>query len=288
MSVIKNKYSYNYYIGYTDDVDYIYDELLDVKIDNINLFIDYKVYLLKKVPTTTMYNYIDSNDEIQRVTKFKTITKLLLNYLDNIAENDTDSGNDYEAIESLMDNCVIIRENVKNGECKIVDESSVYTSFNKILYKFYYNSDSITPKNEETEVVIIDIESFYNTIKNCMSIFNTAILNTANGEVFKVKFKNGELFFGDKKTSDKSFRINLPQNIYYGYGCILRVETTSKIDGNMVYEIYGIFSNSEFTKVFDAQTVMEMTYKNISPDDDINKYDIYCDLEGNRIGKLIS
>ncbi len=287
MSVIKNKYSYNYYIGYTEDVDYIYDELLDVTIDNISIFMDYKIYLLKKIPTTTMYNYIDSNDEIQRAMKFKTVSKLLLNYLDVVAEIDVDSGNDYDAIESLMDNCVIIRENVITKECKIVDEDSIYTSFNKILYKFYYNSETTTTKNDEQEVVIIDIETFYNTIKNCMSIFNTAILNTANGEVFKIKYNNGDLFFGDKKTSDKSFRVKLPQNIYYGYGCILRVETTSKVDGNTVSEIYGIYSNSEFTKVFDAQSVMEMTYKNISPDDDINKYDIYCDLEGNRIGKII-
>ena len=42
-----------------------------------------------------------------------------------------------------------------------------------------------------------------------MSIFNTAILNTANGEVFKVKFKNGELFFGDKKTPKEKINNSL-------------------------------------------------------------------------------
>lgn len=286
MSVLKRKYSYNYYIGFTDDVDYIYGELTNIDIDGLSRLIDYNIFLLKKLPNTTTFNYIDDNIELSNVLKYKTLTNMLLDYLENIDYSDTESINDYESIESLMDNCVIIRENTITNTCKIIEEESIYKNFNKILYKFYYNTDELQ-SNIDSKPIIIDLELFYKTISECMSIFKYANLTTSVGDNIKVELKNNVLIFGGKKSIDKSFRINLPQKIYYGLGCILRVETTSKVNDNIVYEVYGIFANIDKCMVLSAESVMDSTYKNIPFDSDITKYDIYCDLDGNKFGKLI-
>lgn len=298
MAKVRKKYSYAFYIGFstTEILDYLYNELPVFK--NKEDLLEFGVNLLTDIPTIQEYKMISSNLEIEKAYSSKTMKKLLKDYFfkaDDVLDGTIDS---IDILDSFLENCIIIRENTIDGTCKIVTETSICDTYDDIVSQFI--TESFTSQSESGEINI-NTELFFENVKKCMTKFDNATITTNYGDEIKANLINNELvlFDGNKRLNNK-FNKHLVSKILQGMSSIIKVDTTSNYQDNVIKELY-CFTMMEDNEVIhvnaeDLRVRVDEIFKKYGEEEykdsfenelGNQEYTIYCDIYGNKTARIL-
>lgn len=300
MSSIKKKYDYVFYIGYasTETLDYLYEN--NIKFNNKEELLENGINLLTSSPTIQTFKMITSNSELENVYKSRTLRKLLSDYFyhaDDIKDGTIDS---MDIIDVFMENCLIIRENKIDGKCKLVSESSIYETYDDIVSEFILENFL----NGNGNISSVDVESFYTNVKKCLSKFKKGTLSTNYGDIITIELIDDELvMFGGDKKKNKKFGSVLISRIIEGMASVISVETNSKYKDNIIKELYcfniSVENGVEYVSAEDLRCRISTLLVSVEGGEvdgvttnDFGEmgdyeYTIYCDINGNKTGKIL-